>query len=207
MGQTKLDAGDAVGEQVAQAGSQKDRNRFVDVELAAQAKDAVADKRPGNRHREGVGAQRGQPAVCQQQRLEQQHDDADYAHRAGAKQDGAQPCPGGVGAGAGDAGDLEGGEHKGIGAGHRQDQQRLAVLGHRPFNGDQARGQKGQAQRAPGHRVTDGQIALHDVHCAGAGRHGKQQGRGAAEGEQSFFVFLHGKLPSFPRLFKKAHKM
>lgn len=53
MGQTKLDAGDAVGEQVAQAGSQKDRNRFVDVELAAQAKDAVADKRPGNRHREG----------------------------------------------------------------------------------------------------------------------------------------------------------
>ena len=39
---------------------------------------------------------------------------------------------------------------------------------------DQARGQKGQAQRAPGHRVTDGQIALHDVHCAGAGRHGKQ---------------------------------
>ena len=78
MCKTKLHAGDTVGEQVAQTGCKEDTDRFIDFQLSAKAVDAIAEERTGNRHREGVGAQSGQTAVCQQQRLEEQNNDAGW---------------------------------------------------------------------------------------------------------------------------------
>ena len=106
MCKTKLHAGDTVGEQVAQTGCKEDTDRFIDFQLSAKAVDAIAEERTGNRHREGVGAQSGQTAVCQQQRLEEQNNDADDAHGRRSKQDGTQTGAGRMGAGAGDTGNF-----------------------------------------------------------------------------------------------------
>ncbi len=143
-------------------------------------------------HREGVGAQGGQTAVCQQQRLEQQHDDADDAHGRGTEQQRTQTGAGGVRARAGHAWNLQRGQHKGISARHCQNQQSFAVLRDGFFDGEKSCHQKRQTQRTPDNRVSHRQIPLHDVHGAGAGWQSKQHRRSQAQGEQAFFTFLHG---------------
>lgn len=192
MRKTKLHACNAVGEQISQSGCQENGNRFVDLVFPAKTVNAVAQKRTSNRHREGVRTQGGQTAVCEQQRLKQQNDDADDAHRSRTEQNRTQAGAGRMRAGAGDARQLQGGKHKGVRTCHCENQQGLAVLGNRLFDGDKSGSQKWQTQRAPRNRVSHRKIPFHDVHCAGAGWHRKEQCGGNAEGEQTFFTFFHG---------------
>ena len=63
---------------------------MVRFEFLTNKENSVGYKGAGDRHGKSVCAQCGESAVCQQDRLKEQHDDAQDGNCAGAEKDGAK---------------------------------------------------------------------------------------------------------------------
>ncbi|MPN16886.1 hypothetical protein SDC9_164233 [bioreactor metagenome] len=138
VGQRQLARGDDVRRQVRQ----RHREEHLDLQWCPQLLQGhvrgVADPWPDDRHREDVGAQRGDPAVGEQQGLEEQHHRAQEGHHRWPEEDRAGPGAGRVRRRAGDRRHLQGRQDEGEGAGGGEQDPVLRVLTDLTYGGADA---------------------------------------------------------------------
>ena len=107
MCQRKLKRGHTVSEQIPEKRREKHAHFPVYFQFLKQLKQAIGNERTCDCHGKCICPQCGQSAMCQEHRLEDQHDDPKHAHRRRSQKDGAKSCPCHVGTAPCDRGDLE----------------------------------------------------------------------------------------------------
>ena len=129
-----------------------------------QKERGIAGPGAGDRHREGIGAQGAQPAMSEQQRLEEQHHRPEEGHHRGPEQHRPQARPGRMRRAPGHRGQLHRRKNQGEGAGSGQQQAVLRILAGFPGDRPGPVDHEGGGGDEPCGAMTSGQKALGDVH-------------------------------------------